>query len=162
MMRQATRLNLFKGFKIGQQGVEVSLLQFADDTLFVGEPSIQNVLVMKSMLRCFELMSGIKINFFKSKLAGVVMDGDDTIWYARILNFRIMEVLFVYLGIPVGANPRKKVTWEPLITKLKGKLSSWKQKSLSFRGKIFLIRSVLSSMPLFFLSFFKMPKCVCV
>lgn len=49
MMRQAQKENLFKGLKVGQEEVEVSLLQYADDTLFIGEPTIQNVLVMKSI-----------------------------------------------------------------------------------------------------------------
>lgn len=75
LMRQAIRLHLFQGFKVGGEEVEVSLLQFADDTLFIGLPSIQNVLVTKSVLRCFELMSGLKVNFSKSKLAGIYLDG---------------------------------------------------------------------------------------
>jgi len=29
------------------------------------------VLVIKSILRCFELASGLKVNFFKSKIGGV-------------------------------------------------------------------------------------------
>lgn len=36
----------------------------------------------------------------------------------------------------------------------------WKHKSLSFGGRVCLLRSVLSSIPLFFMSFFKMPKSV--
>lgn len=158
MMRQARRLNLYKGFKVGREGVEVSLLQFADDTLFICEPSTQNVLAMKSMLRCFELMSGLKVNFFKSKLAGVSVAEDVLLRYANLLHCKTTEIPFVYLGIHVGANPRKKTTWDPLLSKLRKRLSLWKRKTLSFGGKVCLIRSVLSSIPLFYLSFFKLPK----
>lgn len=60
------------------------------------------------------------------------------------------------MGIPIGANPRRKETWEPIIVKLKKKkLASWKHKNLSFAGRITLINSILASLPLFFLSFFK-------
>lgn len=134
MMRQARRLNLYKGFKVGRDGVEVSLLQFADDTLFICEPSTQNVLVMKSMLRCFKLMSGLKVNFFKNKLAGVSLATDALLWYANLLHCKTMEVPLIYLGIPVGANPRKKNTWDPLLSKLQKRLSLWKSKTLSFGG----------------------------
>lgn len=158
MMRQAIRRNLFNGFKIGSEGVDVSLLQFADDTLFMGEPSTQNVLVMKSMLRCFELMSGLKVNFFKSKLGGVSLNMTELHRFATILNCSTMVIPFTYLGIPIGANPRRIATWEPLLSKLKKRLASWKSKTLSFGGKLCLIKSVLSSMPLFLLSFYKMPK----
>jgi hypothetical protein len=38
------------------------------------------------------------------------------------------------------------------------KLSSWKVKYLSISGRLVLINSVLSSLPIFMLSFFKIPK----
>jgi hypothetical protein len=40
------------------------------------------------------------------------------------------------------------------------KLSSWKGKYLSVGGRLVLINSVLSSLPMFMLSFFEIPKCV--
>lgn len=46
---------------------------------------------------------------------------------------------------------------EPLLKKLKDKLGSWKGKILSLGGRITLINSVLSSLAIFQLSFFKAP-----
>jgi len=53
MMRMTTLKNIFKGYMCGN--VEVNLLQYADDTIFIAQVSIQNVEVNKSMLRCSEL-----------------------------------------------------------------------------------------------------------
>ena len=39
------------------------------------------------------------------------------------LNCNLMEVPFTFLGISVGANPRKQETWKPLIDKIKAALS---------------------------------------
>jgi hypothetical protein len=39
------------------------------------------------------------------------------------------------------------------------KLSSWKEKLLSYGGKLVLINSVLSSLAMFMLSFYEVPKC---
>lgn len=86
------------------------------------------------------------------------MERGDLQRLALLLNCKTMEVSFVYLGMPVGANPRKKALWEPLIKRLEKKLASLKSKTISFGGKICLLRSVLSSIPLFYLSFFKLPK----
>lgn len=160
MMRQAVELNLFESFSVGSTGVEISLLQFADDTPFVGKPSMQIVLVMKSALRCFEIMSGLKVNFAKSKLAGISMERGETQRFAVMLNCLTMEVPFVYLGMQVGANPRKIISWEPVLQRLRKRLATWKNRSLSFGGKLCLLRSVLTSIPLFYLSFFKMSKSV--
>ena len=71
LVRQAMKANLMSGVKVGNKEVEVSFLQFADDTLFFCEESWSNVVIMKSILRGFELASGLKINFHKSRLAGV-------------------------------------------------------------------------------------------
>jgi hypothetical protein len=38
------------------------------------------------------------------------------------------------------------------------KLNCWKRKMLSVRGRLVLLNSVLSSLPMFLLSFFKLPK----
>ena len=106
LMKKAVALRLFKGFLVGRKNVEVSHLQFADDTLSIGDGTPQNILTMKAVLRWFELISGLKVNFYKSKLVGVslceaVVDG-----FARILHCKMMNIPFVYLRIPVGANPR--------------------------------------------------------
>jgi len=39
LVRQALRANLLSGVKVGNEEVEVSFLQFADDTLFFCEDS---------------------------------------------------------------------------------------------------------------------------
>ena len=36
-MREAMEKNLFQGFLVGRNEVEVSILQYADDTLFFGK-----------------------------------------------------------------------------------------------------------------------------
>lgn len=51
LMRQALHSRIFSSYKVGKHQVEVSLLQFADDTLFFAEANPHNVLVIKSMLR---------------------------------------------------------------------------------------------------------------
>ncbi|XP_028077559.1 uncharacterized protein LOC114279501 [Camellia sinensis] len=61
-------------------------------------------------------------------------------------------------GLLLGANPRRKSTWSPVVDKFQKKLSSWKRKLLSFAGKLTLIKSALSNLPIYFLSILKMPK----
>ena len=41
------------------------------------------------------------------------------------------------------------------------RLSSWKRQHISKGGRLTLIRSTLSSLPIYFLSLFRMPKTVC-
>ena len=82
-----------------------NILQYADDTVFVGEATWDNVLVLKAMLRGYEMVSGLKINYAKSQfgvIGGVVTWTNEA---AQTLNCRQLETPFTYLGIPIGAKP---------------------------------------------------------
>lgn len=64
--------NLFFGYKVGNSDpVVVSHLQYADDTLILGEKSWANIRAMRDVLLLFEALSGLKVNFSKSQLVGV-------------------------------------------------------------------------------------------
>ncbi|KAJ4827119.1 hypothetical protein Tsubulata_002464 [Turnera subulata] len=66
----------------------------------------------------------------------------------------------VYLGLPLGANMRLAKSWDPVIQKFHSRLHSWKGRFLSFAGRLELLKSVLSSLPLFYLSMFTIPVLV--
>lgn len=124
LMRRATQRKLFIGTKVGTNELSVSWLQFADDTVFFGEASVQNILTIKSILRWFELASGLRVNFHKSSLAGIEIERRNFQMFADMLNCRTMEIPFLYLGLLVGANPRSLRTWGLVIDKVKKRLSS--------------------------------------
>jgi hypothetical protein len=57
---------MFAGFKVGNTGLYVYHLQYGDDTLFIGEASMENLWSLKAILRNFELASGLKVNFLRA------------------------------------------------------------------------------------------------
>lgn len=157
LVRSAESHGLYEGFKVGNSGLSISHLQYADDTLFVGEASMQNLWSLKTILRCFELASGLKVNFHKSSVMGVNV-GDEFLGLAeRFLYCRVGGVPFTYLGLPVGANPRLEKTWQPLLQLLTSRLGSWGNKFVSLGGRVVLLNSVLNAIPIFYLSVMKMP-----
>lgn len=54
MLREAIRAGLYKPAYLGRNNVEIPLLQFADDTLFLGEWSSTNVGNLLELLKSFE------------------------------------------------------------------------------------------------------------
>ena len=158
MMRQAIVKNLYRSYLVGKQKEPINILQYADDTVFIGQASLENVIVLKAMLRGFEMASGLKINYAKSQFG---IFGDYVNWSqeaAHFLNCRQMGIPFHYLGIPIGVRSSNQVVWEPLISKFEAKLTKWNQKSLSMAGRVNLINFVLNALPIYLLSFFKPPK----
>jgi len=72
-----------------------------------------------------------------------------------------MAVPFKYLGLEVGGNLRRKKFWEPVIDKLETRLSTWRGRFLSMAGRICIIKSVLTAVPLYYLYIFRAPESVC-
>jgi hypothetical protein len=70
---------------------------------------------------------------------------------STFLHCGVDSIPFRFLGISMGANPRRKVTWKPIVEFTRKCLSRWKSHNLSIGGRITLINSILSSLPLFFL-----------
>ena len=158
LMLSLLEAELFQGYKVGR-GDELCLshLQFADDTLLIGEKSWQNVQSMRAVLLIFEQLSGLRVNFHKSLLTGINVSASWLSEAALLMNCRVGAFPFVYLGLPIGGDPRKLDFWRPILNSIKPRLSNWKSKFLSFGGRLILLKSVLSSLPVYFLSFFKAP-----
>jgi hypothetical protein len=159
MMRRALEIGNFKGFQISDN-IQFQMLQFADDTILTGEGTWDNLWTIKTLLRSFELVSGLKINFVKSKLYGVNVASTFLTAGSAFLSCRSESIPFKFLGIPVGANPRRRATWKPIVENMEKRLTNWRSRHLSYGGRITLINSVLSSLPLYFFSFFKAPRCI--
>ena len=153
--------NLFTGYRVGNSGTTfVSHLQFADDTLILGEKSWANIRAMRDVLLLFQVLSGLKVSFAKSLLVGANVA---TSWLneaVMALNCKVGSIPFMYLGLPIGGNARRLSFWEQLINRFKSRLSVWKLKHLSLGGRLVLLKSVLSSLPVYALSFFKAPSVV--
>jgi hypothetical protein len=81
-------------------------------------------------------MSGIKVNFAKSRLMGVNIEDSFMSIAAKFLNCKLGKLPFTYLGLPVGANPRREATWEPMIEVLNKRLNSWKNRFVSLGGRV--------------------------
>ncbi|WJX34558.1 hypothetical protein P8452_22662 [Trifolium repens] len=159
LMEAVVARNLFTGYSIGAQDpVVVSHLQFANDTLLMGVKSWANVRALRAVLALFESMLGLNVNFHKSMLVGVNIPVSWLGEAASVLCCRVGKIPFLYLGLPVGGDPRRLVFWDPVVARLKNRLSGWKSRFLSFGGRLVLLKSVLTSLPVYALSFFKAPS----
>jgi hypothetical protein len=157
LMRRAVELNHFRGFRVGRGGMAISHLQYADDTLCIGEATVENLWALKAILRGFEMVSGLKVNFWKSSIMGVNISQAFMRLATGFLNCREGIVPFLYLGLPVGANHKRIATWEPLINSLRKRLGGWSNRFVSLGDQIILLNSVLNAIPIFYLSFLKIP-----
>lgn len=158
LFQEAVSLGSLKGLKVSDEDPVLTHLQFADDTLIFCEAKMEEISAVKGLLQGFEVMSGLKINYHKSLVCGVGIDQTHLEMLANAFGCKYQSLPIKYLGMPLGASPKLKSTWKPVIEKFKQRLSSWKRRVLSFGGRLTLIKSVLGSLPIFFLSLFKIPE----
>lgn len=159
LLSRAKELRIIKGVVVGGRGVNISHLQFADDIIIFCEAKWAKIVAMRRSLRCFEVVSGLKINFHKSLICGVGIEDGVVEEFAAKLNCLSHKLPIKYLGLPLGANPSRKQVWQPVVERIKKKLSGWKRRLLSYAGRVTLIKYVLSSLPIFYMSLFKIPVC---
>lgn len=142
---------------MGKDKVYMSHLQFADDALFFGEWSLHNAKVLSRILSCFHLAFGLKVNLNKSKLFGVGASNLELKFFANTIGCQPSNLPCIYLGLPIGANMSRCANWTPIINRFHNRLSIWKAKTLSFGGRLTLIKSILGSLGVYYFSSFKSP-----
>jgi len=77
---------------------------------------------VKRILWWFELTSRLKVNFHKSSLVGISLDEDYITGMANVIYYKWDR----YLGLPLGANPKRISTWKLVVSKFCTRLGRWK------------------------------------
>lgn len=157
---EACNKGIFKGVSLANDGANLFLLQYADDTLLIGEWSISNAVNLVRILSCFQDMSGLKINISKSKVYGVGVDIMEVEYLARVIKCSFYKLPFIYLGLPVGSKMHKVEAWNKVVDRVSHRLSYRKARLLSIGGRFTLTKAVQGSLPLYFLSILKAPVSV--
>ncbi|XP_071689558.1 uncharacterized protein [Rutidosis leptorrhynchoides] len=147
LAQEARVKGLMSGVKVGKDKIPLTHFQYADDTIFIGEWSKRNIFNCIKLLLCFEDVSGLKINFEKSCLYGINVVTDEIELMAKQLKCSSGKLPFTYLGVPVGAKMNKSKDWDPVIKKFHKRFLDWKSRTVSFGGRLTLIKSVLNSLP---------------
>lgn len=137
-----------------------TLIQYADDTIFFCEPKKSTLRNLRFIWKLFEWASELRINKNKSEVYYLGSNPDKVIGLASVLGCRVGTLPFRYLGLPLHNKHLRKEDWSLLVNCISTKIEGWKAKLLSYGGRLTLINSVLSNLPIFFFSVFKAPKWV--
>jgi len=158
MLQEVVSLQLLRGVSVDSKGIQITHLQFADDTLIFCEAEEQYLMRIKGILLSFQAFPGLVVNYHKS---GLIAIRKVDAWgqnVANLLGLHIITAAMIYLGIPLGANMGKVASWQCSVDKIQKKLSSWKSSCLSRAGRLILIKLVLNCRPIYYLSLFRLPK----
>ncbi|RVW40734.1 Transposon TX1 uncharacterized 149 kDa protein [Vitis vinifera] len=125
LISRAEENGFIRGFKAtGRrgEGVSVSHLLFADDTLLFCEDDRDQLILWKWVVIYFEVVSGLKINLQKSEIIpiGGVEEVDRA---AAVFGCKVGNLPTNYLGLPLGASHKSCRVWDGVEERFKRKLA---------------------------------------
>ncbi|XP_072077874.1 uncharacterized protein [Arachis hypogaea] len=153
---------IWDGVTVSRGGPRVSHLMFADDLLLFCKAKKNQVQNVVHTLELFCKASGMKVNIEKSKAI-----------CSRNISNRRKEMLFGVSHIPftsdlgkyLGVNlnhPRAAMSiFSDSLEKIKNRLASWKGRLLNRAGRLCLIKSVASSLPIYQMQVTLFPTSIC-
>lgn len=160
LIKNAVREGLLKAAQVGRDNIEVTHIQYADDTLFIVDGSCENAKAIKWLMKYFEALSGLPVNFEKSKVFGINIEENSLQEMAVFLGCGIGVGPVPYLGFKIGGRVQGVEGWSDVVEMVRSKLRGWEVKTISLGGRATLIQLSLSSIPLYWLSFLLLPKTV--
>eukprot|EP00253_Pinus_taeda_P017086 PITA_17086 len=115
-----------QGLRLTRGGDTVTHQQFVDDTMLQGTLIVKEAKAFKLILHEFSMAASTE-NF------GLQRDS---------LHSK-------YLGVPLTNKPLHKDIWEPILNKLKDKISRWTNRALNLTGRMILTKAILQTIPIY-------------
>ncbi|RVW45101.1 putative ribonuclease H protein [Vitis vinifera] len=125
--------------------------------LFVCDHHGDEMTYLSWLLMWFEACSGLRINLEKSEMipVGRVLNIEGL---ALELRCKVGGIPSSYLGMPLGAAFNSLAVWDGVEERFRRRLAMWKRQYISKGGRLTLIRSTMSSMPIYLMSLFHLPR----
>lgn len=135
-------------------------LHYADDTDLISCANELSLVTTSLVLGIFSRVLRLTINYSKSCFIPFNLVEEQSNKAALILRCEPKTLPVTYLGMPLTISSPAKVLFLPLIEKVERKLEGWKGKLISRGGRLQLINVVLSSIPVYFMTCFKLLRWV--
>ncbi|GKA55389.1 RNA-directed DNA polymerase, eukaryota, reverse transcriptase zinc-binding domain protein [Tanacetum coccineum] len=145
MAKNVANSPIFK-FHSGCKELKMTYLCFADDLLVICHGSMECVKVIKDSIDEFSRVYGVEPKLNKSTIFfGNVKMGDQRS-ILNVMPFKVGKFPVKYLGFPLITKRLGREEYKQLIDEVRNKVGDWKNKSLTYAGRMQLIAFVLNSM----------------
>ncbi|GJS37922.1 putative RNA-directed DNA polymerase, eukaryota, reverse transcriptase zinc-binding domain protein [Tanacetum coccineum] len=158
MLKKKVRLSNSFRYHHKCEALEIINVCFADDLFIFSRGDVNSATVIMESLDEFKRVSGLVPSIPKS-----------TVFFCNVGNTMKNEILGImpflegnlpamYLGVPLISSWLLNRDCKILVEKAKNRIGDWKNKSLSFAGRLQLCKSILSSMQIYWASVLVIPK----
>ena len=110
------------------------------------------------IMEAFGDATGLRINMTKSTVATIRCAGLDMEEVLREFSGARVNFPIQYLGLPLNLGRIRMVHLQYIQDRAKGKIAGWQGKLITVAGRKELIRSVVTSLPVYLITAIKPPK----
>ncbi|GJY41345.1 RNA-directed DNA polymerase, eukaryota, reverse transcriptase zinc-binding domain protein [Tanacetum coccineum] len=145
MMEKNVQRNPNFQFHFGCKGMKLTHVCFADDLLVLCHGDVESVTVVRDTIDEFSKCSGLLPNFYKSTIFFRSVKDEIQKEILEILPFEKGKLPMKYLGVHLTTKRLGIKNCKCLVDKVRSSIFNWKNKCLSYAGRLQLIASILES-----------------
>jgi nucleoside diphosphate kinase len=132
------------------------VIQYADDTLVILKADAMQLLCVKAILNSYAESTGLKVNYSKSSMMPINISDERLEHFANTMQCKKGSLPFTYLGLPLSITAPSLEHFLPIVTRVERRLGGIAD-FLDYGGKLLMVKSVLTSLPIFFMSCLDIP-----
>jgi hypothetical protein len=125
---------------------------YADDAGLFLKPTIPDVRNVQQILIHFGKASGLNMNMAKSTLFSIQTDPQVLHSVAQQFQGSVGSFPATYIGMPLHFGRVTRAAEQLVVDKIAHRLAGWKGRLLNSAGKLFLVNSVLSAIPVYWMT----------
>ncbi|CAH9089943.1 unnamed protein product [Cuscuta europaea] len=140
--------------------LKISHIAYADDLMLFSRGDYPSIKILIDSLEEFGNISGLRVNYDKSNifLGGMAIYELDNI--LSLVDFKAGSFPVKYLGVPLAPLKISVTHFAPLLESISTYISAWNLKTLSYAGRVELIKAVIQGVHSFWLQMFPIPKVI--
>ncbi|PKI39344.1 hypothetical protein CRG98_040210 [Punica granatum] len=162
LIRESVEAKVWQPMRVGQNGLWISHLMFADDILLFAKASENQIATVCAILDRFCAVSREKVSASKTVIyfsQNVEADLRERI--CTISSFGMSSTLGRYLGVPIVHGRLRREHFEQVVSRVQDKINGWTARTLSMAGRITLAKSMIQAIPSFTMQVMRLPANVC-
>ena len=138
----------------------ITHLAFADDLMVFCHADLASVELIRGALESFSSISGLIINHNKSFVFISGVEDSIRVAIANCLHFQLGALPIKYLGVPLISSRLSHRHCTPLVERIISRINLWTSASLTYAGRLQLIKSTLFSIQVYWSSLFILPSSI--
>ncbi|XP_072146649.1 uncharacterized protein [Setaria viridis] len=145
---------------LGVHNIKYHCSMYADDVILLAAPMVGEARAISRILELFGDASGLRPNLDKCSITPIFGCEGKLEDFQATLPCAVQQFPITYLGVPLSTKALPKSQYLPPVEKVAAKLPTWQGPLMNKSGRLTLVKSTLSSMPVYLSMSDKLPPWV--